>query len=430
MKFAIKLLGICVILALTQPLFAQGQVKAGRAIVSSALHQTEKTGADAILRSSQVGVKTALQTSQIRTRAALQTPPLNTNIKLRISSVRTSVTLQERVKRTYKKALEVQKQYPDLFIYGPMDGIGPTNASLDKRMPLHLRAKSSYPNAPFLAYNPKNLTNYFLAQENRHIIRLAPQFNALEEEWRSNIKNFEQSQIQWDGPKEQEMHWLAGEIPLNTSYLLLGEVHRTTEIHTKISQLLQELRLQQPQREIILLTECWPKSKIFRKVDSLLFKEYAPIVWQTAKENDISVVGLELAAVRLPEELESKINVNRRRHSIEKNPTAGISIWSSLEGIRLRNANWLATIQQLRQKHPNALFVVYAGNYHIRGWNPFSLSTALNEENTFTVSFILQHKTTWFDKVTENQFDSRVLSFRDKHLRELFGADVQIRVQP
>ena len=327
-----------------------------------------------------------------------------------------SRTLKIRAETSYKKALEVQKQYPEMFEAlddGPLKGIFP-----------NLRhAELIYPDKPFLVGSPKNLTNYFIANHNRYLIRLVPQLNALQESLRANIPNFQKAQVTITHPIEKDMHWLAGRVPPNASCLLLGEYHNNSYLPGKISQLLRELRLQQPDRQIILLTEFLYEDTAER--DMTRRSAYAPI-WEAANESGISILGLEPDFER---HFVYHITYGGDNHNIKYLNNFGYPS-AAKEGVRLRNASWLASIQKIRQQYPEALLIIYAGDGHIRSWYPFSLRTALQEQKPFTVSFVPEDEITLFDKTTDGQFKTRVLSFKGKELRGLFGTDVEIRVPP
>ncbi|MBR4682501.1 MAG: hypothetical protein IKP06_04280 [Elusimicrobiaceae bacterium] len=420
MKFVIKLTALFVIPALACPLSAQERSIA-RGVTTAA--RAQQAGLDAAMQTSKAGVRIALSTSQAGA-LALRSAQELLNTPASVPQASISQTLEKRLQTSYRHAREIQVQYPDLFTgNGPMYNTGPTKSAFPQ---IYHRAARLYPNAPFLKHSPKNLTTYFLAQENRHMFCLAPQLNALQEIWRSNMAKFKQLQIQVPWSAKEDIHWLADRIPLNTYYLLIGEYHDEPNIKNKVAQLLRELRLKQPEREIILFTEFLPE---YKQRDHWLIKDYAPEVRNAADENDIPIIGLEPNFVSTFEKHETSIHYYSDEDPVMY--TEGkTNIWRSLEGKRLRDNYWLTIMQELRQEHPDALFVVYAGDAHIRGWEPFSLTSQLRGRNTFTVSFIPQNEITWFDDVTEELFsDARVLSFRDKHLRQLFGADVQIRVE-
>ena len=137
------------------------------------------------------------------------------------------------------------------------------------------------------------------------------------------------------------------------------------------------------------------------------------------------------------------------------------NIWCTLEGIRLRNLYWHNILQQERAKHPNALFILYAGNAHLLYNRLNSLGAALAEhETTFMVSLIPGYnkenygsraknalfQESWFaqrkealkapgvlmpiskfDFATQAQFLDRVVQFSPGY-RELVGFDVQIKI--
>ena len=300
---------------------------------------------------------------------------------------------------------------------GPLKGIFP-----------NLRhAELIYPDKPFLAHSSKNLTNYFIANHNRYLIRLAPQLNALQESLRANIPNFQEFQVKITHPLEKDMHWLAGRVPPKTCDLLIGEYHNNLYIPGKISQLLRELRLQQPDRQIILLSEFLYEDSVEKGMTRR--SAHTPI-WEAAKESGISVLGLEPAFERhLAYRITYGTDATIKNHNVEYLKKFGCPS-AAKEGVRLRNASWLASIQKLHQQYPGALLVIHAGDGHIRSWYPFSLRTALQEQKPFTVSFVPEDEVTLFDRTTQGQFKSRVLSFKGKELRGLFGTDVEIRVPP
>ena len=330
-------------------------------------------------------------------------------------------TLKERVNTSYQKALQAQQQYPEVFI-NVLDGEGPAKHMF---LPIYnIKAERLYPDKPFLAHNPANLNNYFMANQNRHISYFAPQIDALQKSWRANIPKFLKSQIYLS---QNDMHWLAGQIPSNISYLLLGESHHEPDISRNIAQLLQELRLQQPTREIIFLTELRFQKNAMKELASLMSPTYEPI-WRAAQKNNISIVGMEptfsLGSMR---QILEKVAAKKKNSVTYRQKY--LDIWLSLEGIRIRNANWLGTIEQIHQQHPDALLIIHGGDFHIRTWYPFSLGTALKNRPSFIISFLTQNEKTPFDNITNKQFKfPGVLSFKDKELRELFGTDVEIRV--
>ena len=113
-------------------------------------------------------------------------------------------------------------------------------------------------------------------------------------------------------------------------------------------------------------------------------------------------------------------------------------VWSSWEGVRLRNQAWLKTIRTFREKYPDALFIVYAGVGHVLYSETYSLGNALAGAKTLVVNLYppqsvvrlsleeLGEPYDLFDVATDEQFiHDRLVQFADPALSRLFGADVR-----
>ena len=329
-----------------------------------------------------------------------------------------SAILRERVYKTYDDALATQRRYSYLFQEGrPLFRVGPAT----RKLPIVLaQGKYIYPNAPFLQGHPFDLAKQYVANENRHIIRLAPQLDALETEMYNNISNFNASQWWYAGDPHKDMKYLAREIPANTSYLLVGnhdfmEIYQNRGMNAKIASLLDEIRLRQPNREIILLSEEYYYDPITDDSDPLV---------QAIQHNNISFIDLHgKMAKALPDP------VMECYDAADEAYTSHSERFHTLEDMRLNTVASTSIIKKLRLEHPDALFIVYDNARRIRGYEPFSLGAALRGPNTFTISFVDESVYTWFDIATRYEFNSvGILHFDKPELSRLFGTDIQVRV--
>ena len=356
---------------------------------------------------------------------------------LRTSSRATRVSrkLHQRVKTSYTQATRTLLDFPDassLLDTGPSKFVYP-----------HLigNPKDIYPDSYFL-HNSKQLTDYFLARHNRYLLQAIPQLETWRREIVYNIPNFHQAKKVLHHPQEQDMAWLATQITERTNYLLIGEIHGFREIQSEIRYLLDQLLQQHPKREIFLFTEFLPGNKIWGKT----VKHSPPqtisynVLWHHATWNGITVVGLE------PQFVEQNRWTSMQYQTVSdetKGTLAGPlqqSVWASLEGLRLRNAQWLVTLKDYRQRYPQALFIIYAGAGHILYSEPYSIGTVLAGPDTFTAALVPERMkeedgkvtslTTTFDELTRGEFLDRVLQFKDETLTKLAGFDVRIRIAP
>ncbi|MBR4591745.1 MAG: hypothetical protein IKO35_00875 [Elusimicrobiaceae bacterium] len=242
-------------------------------------------------------------------------------------------------------------------------------------------------------------------------------------------------------PVGEEIPWLIEQIPADTQYLLLGEEHYYESIKSSVANTLALLRQQMPQREIILFTEFLPNTyttsrgiKIPKNTDPSI-KEFeklhsefttsdgitymTKVVFQ-AEELEIPIVGLEPTYVGYTDG-----KFNARLYDLETETSFRESLWATPEGIRLRNRDWLRTIQNYRRRHPKALFVVYAGAGHLGYDMPYSVGEALVEKGkTFMVEFVKTKR-----RHDGNVFlpdGQHVLHCATKDLARLMGFDVRI----
>ena len=337
-----------------------------------------------------------------------------TNALCGSNRVAISRQLRKEVKSTYLQATQLLRAHPNTasaLNTGPGKSIRPRLSGTPKAL---------YPDLSFL-HNSRQLTNYFLACHNYHLLQIIPQIEQWHRDVIYNINNFHKTKKEITHPQEQDMAWLANQITDKTKYLLIGEMH-AREIKYQVSDLLNELRRRHPTHEIFLFTE-------FLSSDQIGNHSFTPV-------RQIKVVGLEPAFV-----LENRRTELQYKTLAEDKKTLPISlsqnVWESLEGIRLRNARWLTVIQDYRRRHPQALFVIYAGARHLSYNEPYSIGMALAGPETFTATLYpastkqnekVTLLTSDFDEVTRGEFLDRVLQFQDDKLSKLAGFDVRLRI--
>lgn len=233
--------------------------------------------------------------------------------------------------------------------------------------------------------------------------------------------------------------WLTQQIPAQTKNLFLGEFHRKATIKRFMEQLLPSLRATRPDKPIFLFTEFLP-------ADFSWLAQYDPAthpygnIFQTALQEDISVVGLEPPYVQ-----DNILFLEYKNRSGQKQRT---SIWASPEGMRLRNQHYATILQQYRDTYPDALFIIYTGASHVQYNSPFSLSKALPPQETFVVSLYPAQRLglmpaeshalnthpfytsliSEFDFATGGTFPQQVLYWKTKDSAQAAGFDVQLKL--
>ena len=331
-----------------------------------------------------------------------------------------SEQLQRRVVESYQKAVDMQAHYQGVrpIYFGPSktfesDGWLPAQEALAA-----LPQKEVYPHAPFLKM--EHTTDYFLIRHNLEVSKWVPKVQENQRTILARMEDFRAAQVPVSHPMKEDMAWLAQRIPQDTSYLLIGQKHGYIDIEKNVARLVREIRLRNPNRPILLLTEFLPEGRVW---GNSIFTDFSlhRCVWEEAALQDISVIGLEPKFVDDNEVvLRSHLQLGQR--TVEDADT----VWASLEGVRLRNERWMHTIEKMRQVSPEALIIIYAGNGHLSYAEPYSLGKFLSKQGGFVVS--LEPNAGYFDEVTEMAFPARVLQFNQKDLSELAGFDVQIRI--
>lgn len=335
-----------------------------------------------------------------------------------------SYQLYRRAHESWVKAYRLRSLYPRTNTW---DWPATRTSSL-----LTLPPQQLYPRAEFLQ-TPEELTNYFLTRNNLEIRKWLPRTYARNAFLQTHAQDFISARQPVTHPAEHDMTWLVNQIPAQTNYLLLGERHHFADIQQQIANLLPQLR-QKFSQEIFLFTEFIPQDKswtVALDYDEMAY--YLPIYLSAQTEN-ISVIGLEPPFVH-------KTDVALiSQETLVLPPSLQITqdVWQSLEGLRLRNEQWLRVLQQYREEHPDALFIIHAGYDHVGYAAPYSLGAQLRAQGSvFVASFAPLAATTHagttlltseFDQATDGLLPDRVLLFDTPELIRQAGFDVQIKI--
>ena len=349
--------------------------------------------------------------------------PAHTLTEKQISQI-----LETRVQQTFTQA---QKAEGEVFVFDgqPIQAISPM-------LFYPLKPHKTYPGNLFLTTN-KQAKKFFIINNNQAFLsevqRMKKFWPALEQA----LPKMQQEAASLQQPKDP-LTWLAQAIPAATDYLFLGEYHTFSEIQISISRLLSLIRERNPNREIFVFTEFLPDSTKYMSSEEFFpslnplssFTSYHPI-WQTALENRMPVIGLEESYVR-----NSYATIKGAKNSTQ---AAQVTLWETLEGMRLRNKHWAQIIEKYRKKHPNALFVIYTGAGHCFYNHFFPLSKMFPREKSFVVEFAPQKtkgqnfpntRTGWLEKLQDTTaFPQPVLMWKDPQLSELSGFDAHLKIK-
>ncbi len=299
---------------------------------------------------------------------------------------------------------------------------------LDENPYLELYRKLNLPNAPTLRTDNQAL-NYILAEMNRTEAFVVTQREEKAKQILDSIPVLQKHLRKYTHPREQDMAWLAHQIPADTQYLLLGEVHKSS-LRPSIQQFMKELRTRFADRPIIFLAEFLQEGHSseldFPEIyHDGRFVSYQPI-FDEAKANGISVFGLEPQVV------------HKYWFFFVAKDNSVHPLWASWFGVKLRNELWLKTIEKYRSENPNALIVIHGGSGHLAYTEPFSIGSELKKRApTFMASLTLGYpragEKSWteysaFDYVTKGIFDQRIVQFAPEDA-EITGFDVQLKVR-
>ena len=283
--------------------------------------------------------------------------------------------LTDRVARTYTQAWKLMQKIPSNR-YFPA-GFPACGADITE---VYAWMKDYYAPQTFLT-TQEQTENFLVARNNRLFIREIHRMQC--QVWpalRQHLKTLTINARHFTQPQEP-LGFVAQKIAPSVKNLLLGEAHNFPEIRESVGQFLHHLRQAQPQREIFLFTEFlparyhWKEDTYLQDVpEKMIFPEFNA-VWQQANSLHMQVVGLEDPFVH-----EQKIPI-----ALSAFKTS--NWWKGLEGLQVRNNMWLKILDEYRQQHPDALFIIYAGDGHLNYTSPFSLSSRLPAEQTFVFAF-------------------------------------------
>ena len=337
--------------------------------------------------------------------------------------------LARRVQESMLQAQQIKNAYPQITHWGNPSKQFINDFCLAPGGVLSLiPVEKLYPHAPFLT--PQHLPNYFLAKNNLETVKWMPILERSRQAILNHLDLLRQNTTPITHAPSEDMAWLAKQVTDKTSYLLLGEMKHSSPLTSgKVVQLMHELRLTQPQeRPIFLFTEFLHEGQLWGNLDmeDIVYEEYIS-VWENIAEEKISIIGLEPSFVA---EYEPFLQYEQ----IGEHVLTGDVIWTSIEGVRLRNQYWKKTLEQYRAQYPEALFVVYAGAGHLEYTAPYSLGRTFSNEHILNVVLDpVQNgeitKIGIFETAVNGSFPDRVLQFTDKPLARLAGFDVRILLE-
>lgn len=278
-------------------------------------------------------------------------------------SRRVSRVLTKRKNNTFQQAQQAQAHSPD--IRQKIDDV-PYRALI----PRVKKPQQVYPEMADFLSTRRQWKDYILANQNRRLVNELPREEQRFSQLTAQLFDLYQMQHEFSQPQQQYMKLLARQIPPDTQYLLLGEYHEEF-IGEYVARLLPQLRNNNPNREIILLTE-FLSDKAHQPLTWLLSPHLS--VFSTAQAEQIPLIGLEAPFVTR----------NKQVTFLAGKDQPAQRLWASLEGMAIRNNYWLEIIRKQRQEHPDALFIIYAGAAHLAYNKPDSLGAALSGEKTFT----------------------------------------------
>lgn len=317
-----------------------------------------------------------------------------------------SAILAKRVDRSYANAAHLETTLREKM---PLANLFPRQAAKELTFPLNAQLTSEfYPHLQEILRTDKQLSRYFVAQNNRATLKFMPKQTASLMLMQQSIDHLKKRQLIPTQPAREDMNWLAQQIPLDTQYLLLGEIHDVPQIHQQMARLIPLLQQRFGKRRIVWLTEFLPHT--YSVEDAVRNNIPAQLIhlWDTLQAHHIKVIGIEQLFAAL-----------LKAPSLRK--TNHLYMWTTLEGIRLRNEFWEKQIAKFRARYPDSLIVIHAGIGHLDYTLANSLGISLHQKGpTFTVSFLpgyrIEHKSLLFTLYQEIpgyplQFSSFLLKF-------------------
>ena len=356
----------------------------------------------------------------------------------RAAQLSVSRQLEQRVTTTFRQAYQVQKQNPQAYQVLPF---GEPVRSISQ--PDELDPRELYPQKSFLK-NSKQTALYIAARSNRLLLQEMRRAETLGHLLEQALPELKQAAQAFQQPQEW-IPWLVQQIPPQTQYLFIGEEHGYSEIHSATIQLLQGLRATYPERSIMLFTEFLPENLQWSaqtNIKSLppYYVKLTPI-WNEALAQHIAVIGLEPACATHEE---CKVRITYPSSYF----TRRMSVWATLEGVRLRNERWVSTLAKYRAQFPDALFVVHSGFDHCMYNRPFALSNHYDPAHTFVATLHPNVKASYQKRpgrliseeviepkpgplerlVGQPDFPQQVLYWKDPSLAHLSGFNVRVKV--
>ena len=231
---------------------------------------------------------------------------------------------------------------------------------------------------PFLTTNTR-----FSQQNNDWLIRVAPLFKKqavfIQEHRKEILSALKITEMDRPG-------LLVRSIRPETRLIMLGEVHGRNNLRAEMVSLLTEYRKKYPNRKMIIFSEFLPNFhpqfwKIGQAVPKDFFEKnpaFSAGIYQIANQLDMDIYGLE--------------DLNFTYLQTLKMSGLDFTIANtSFRVMPVRNKYWESIIRSVmartRQKYPDAVFFVHAGNMHINKSVLESLASMMKDENPFCIEF-------------------------------------------
>ena len=310
------------------------------------------------------------------------------------------------------------------------------------RQPIYssLRMQDLYPKetAQGLFSSREDFLNYLMYNNNRfytyvaakHVPALRRNIATHLEEFRREARNMPQPKV-WE-----EFVWAAQQVPVDTDTLFWGEEH-TQWIPEQMIPMIDVLQERMKGREIIFLTEFLPKGHVLNleKDGSSLrsFQMELVPLWSALEEKNISVIGLEpvfKAGTIEQKGTRCEFYVNEtcpKGRFSQSSKRSTQNVWDTLEGMRIRNQQWLEEIQRQRAAHPDALFIIHAGFAHTSYLYPFAIVHEIPGKN-FVMEIVEEKSTTDFDDLVYPHEMPNILKWSNPELGRAAGFDLRIKL--
>lgn len=354
---------------------------------------------------------------------------LNTTREALFATKRRQI-LEERMERTFARANQAQQKSVHPGMWGSVPPRYHSRWALR-----HLNPKHIYPDKPFLAhpiYGGQLTEAYILSQTNRALVNHLEKMKTFWPRFAAAIPRFKREAQALLQPKDP-LRYAVKKIPQTVKNIFLGEVHDQPDIVRFISNMLPLLRQKYAGKPIFLFTEfIWDIERNGKHLPDttpgLHESDYA-LIWQSAAKENIPVIGLEAKYIKHDYKLEV---------IGEENEGEAESLWTTLEGVRLRNEHWWKILEQYRAENPDAIFVIYTGSAHSLYNAEFSLATRTPKAETFMLELDVKKRPEEGKGGTRDNlediyprlsFPQPVLHWRSKDLIELSGFDMRIKVQ-